>query len=347
MGKPRFLLAATLFAAACLPARADDVAPLPDGTPAPHAAPAFRPGGGRPREPRFQYTLDGAMSLALGNSGTNGVLPGTVDAVASYALGPTWRIQGGHYEFPITPSGIQTGFVPVYAGPRTLFQSDLSRNGPDIRVKNLIDVFSVAKTLLVGRYPIIVAGAYIARSGRIPYAGGGDVVTVVVDGTPQAIHLRSTQLRALATTFPLYRHGKATAALTETVTQLVNVTGNNASNGPQIGSQLLLQWDPSPREQLYAIPTASRDYLPPYPYPEHLNAIRYGWAYTFAPHVFIQIAGGLGSSANAGRFGIASLNCYGRGCPGPANPPVPQLGGLHTSTLQFKLGIGQPAIAPF
>lgn len=321
----------------------------------------------------WTYTLDHSVAYPFGNIGTYGKkwLQGGTDAVLGYGFSPNSRIVANYYELQHYPVGFNSGQVPLFlpsgfppvpgVNPSCV---DLSGNSSpscagitktlDVTTKDKFALLMWEQLIDLGKLgnrtiPLVITPTYVSRWSNVAASNGnGDLVGFVdANGNPHTnIHTRTTQIYSLAFTLPFLKTPKMFGTFTLAPSWLVNPTGLNQTNHPQLYQILYLEYSPTDQLKFFFEPQSSRDYLPADPYPQHLVAYFLGASQRVGKMGFIQVVLNSGGPANYSPYGVKQLNCFKLPC-SAGNNTLPLVGGLKATQVQLQFGIGSPSVLQF
>ncbi len=308
-----------------------------------------------PSLPRgFQYTLDGSIAYPFGQTGYNARLPGAIDAVVSGGGNGRVRVQAGYFELQEYPIGFDSGTVPLYLQGlgSPISAVNLANPAPnaklDTTIKNKILVVTeqnLFKVTLGGRViPIVISPTYVSRNGTVGGQGDVQLVESPTTGKAYTVNLRTFQQKLLAVTLPFLSTSKFFATYTIAPEWLVHPSPVNETNHPQFFQLLYIEYRATPSTTVFFQPSKIPNYTGPDPYPQHLFAVIYGVSQKLSKMSFAQIVVSDGQPTNIAQNGITALTCQALPC--GANSLAPTIRGLHAAQIQFKIGIGSPAVIP-
>jgi hypothetical protein len=297
----------------------------------------------------FTYTADISSAYPFGNVGDHGRrwLPGGVDAVASYGFNSRLRVAASYYELQHYPVGFDSGVVPLFiqgfAPP--VGTVDLSTAGIDVTTKDRFTIFNVERLFKFGKLPLVITPTYVSRTSTVG-VGHQDIVPFEYRGFPITdVKTRTAQYYSLAFTMPFLSTPKMFGTFTIAPTWLTHLNGVNQENRAQLYQIFYVEYNLNDKTKFFLQPQASRDYLPPDPYAQHIASYFLGVSEKVGKVGFVQFALNGGGPANYSPYGISSLHCLKLPC--SQNPVIPQVGGLKATQLQIQIGIGSPSVLPF
>jgi hypothetical protein len=304
-----------------------------------------------PSLPRgFQYTLDGSLARPFGQTGYNVHFPAAVDAVVSGGGNGRVRFQAGYYELQEYPVGFDSGTVPLYLQGlgSPISAVNLANNPINTTIKNKILVLTeqnLFKVTLGGRIiPIVVSPTYVSRNGTVGGTGDVQLVESPTNGKAYTVNLRTFQQKLLAVTLPFLSTSKFFGTYTIAPEWLVKPSPVNETNHPQLFQLLYIEYRATKTTTLFFQPSKIPNYTGVDPYPQHLLTFIYGASQKLTKSSFAQIVVSDGQPTNEPANGITALTCQSIPC--NANQIAPTIRGLHAAQIQFKLGIGSPAVIP-
>jgi hypothetical protein len=293
----------------------------------------------------FTYTLDVSVAKSEGNTGFRNGLPGGMDAVLGYGFSKNFRFQAAYYEFQEYPLGFDTGTVPVYlqglAAP--IATQNLANPPTDVTIKNHIAIYQAQNLFTIAhKLPIVITPTYFQRTGSV--GGHSDAQLLEINGFPQVVRLRTVEYELIAATLPFLSTPKMFGTFTAAPQWNVNLNGANTVNHMQIFELLYLEYRPTNHLTFFLQPSRLINYLPPDPYPEHINTFLYGASYKFTKNTFMQLLASTGTPSNVSTLGIQSLTCQMLPC--APNQVAPAITGLKATDIQLQFGIGSPSVIP-
>jgi hypothetical protein len=340
-------------------AKADAAAALATAADAPKQTAQARPIG-EPEAPALDaalvkglnYTLDFSSAWPLGNTGHNNVtMPGGMDAVLAYGFSKHVRLFTSYYEVQEFPLGFDNGIVPVYLqglGPPIATQN-LNQQQIDVTTKDKFFITLLQNLVIFGPklplpLPVIISPGYITRTASIANAGNGDTQTIMINGFPQTVHLRSAQVKLVSFTVPFLSSPRFFGSVTLAPQWNMNICCAQQTNHMQLLQLLYLEYRLSHNSTVFLQPSHVPAYLAPDPYPEHLASWIYGIAHNFTKNTFVQGTVSTGTPTNVKQLGITSLTCLQLPC--APSQIAPSLGGLKATQVQLIFGIGTPTVVP-
>ncbi len=296
----------------------------------------------------LSYTLDTAFSYSLGNTGSNGKLPGTWDGVLGYGITRNIRVQAGYYQYPEYPIGFSTGSVPVYLQGTGSPIGTQSLSSLDSTIKNGILVTQAQFLVPIAKKgAIVISPTYVARWGTV---GGHSDSTLVINpanGLPTTVDSRTFQFYLLAFTIPLVSSPKFFVTYTIAPQWNVKLNGLNQQNHAQLFQLGYAEYRPTKTSTIFFQPSMLQNYTPTDQYAEHIPTVILGATQRIPKSPFYaQVQMGTGTPTNPpnNQIGISSLTCQQLPC--APSQTAARITGLKAATIQFMLGIGTPSVVP-